>query len=79
MTGYSLEYILDSLFLDQLMMIHSRGIEFEETKSIILLNKVVEIITGKKSKSKIPIDKPPPKYAELERMFGDKVKKLEKK
>ncbi|OFW52735.1 MAG: hypothetical protein A2163_11590 [Actinobacteria bacterium RBG_13_35_12] len=82
MTGYALEYILDSLSLDQLMLIHSRGIEFEETKSIILVNKIVECFfgaKGKKSKPKVPIDKAPPKFAELKRIFGDKVQKLEHK
>ena len=78
MTGYSLSYILDSLSLDFVMMLYSHGLKFEETKATIFVNKIAEGLfgtKGKKSKSKIGVDKPPPKYAELKRMFGDKVKR----
>ena len=82
MTGWTLNYILDDISLDQAMMIHEYSIGFEETKSIILVNKIAECFfstKGKKSKPKIPIDKPPPKFAELQAIFGDKVQKLEQK
>ena len=74
MTGWKISYILDETTLPQLMMVYSFGIEFEEIKAVILLNKYSEALGGKKSKPKIPIDKPPPKLAELQAMFGDKVK-----
>jgi len=63
------------------MMIYDYGLEFEEIKSIILVNKIAECFFGAKgkSKSKIPIDKAPPKYDELRAMFGDKVQKIEGK
>jgi hypothetical protein len=81
MTNYLLEYILDCLSLDQLMLIHSHGIEFEENKSIILINKIVECFfgtKGKRSKPKIDVDKPPPKLGELRRIFGSRVQPIVK-
>lgn len=56
------------------MLIHKFGKEFEETKSIILVNKIAECFFGTKNKKpKIPIDKAPPKLDELRRIFGDRV------
>jgi hypothetical protein len=76
MTGYGLEYILDSLTLDVVMMIYDYGIGFEKTKSIILLNTYAEAVSGKYSKPKIDVDKLPPKYDQLKSMFGDRVKPI---
>ena len=76
MTGWKLNYILDEITLDFLMMIYGYGIEFEETKSIIFLNKYAELMSGKKSKPKVDINKQPPKLDELKQMFGDKVKTI---
>ena len=62
------------------MLIHKFGVAWEETKAIILVNKIAEDLFGTKGKKpKIPIDKPPPSYDSLKQMFGDKVKKLEQK
>ena len=78
MTGWTLDYILDFTTLDQLMMVHTYGIGFEETKAIILLNKVLEIITGKKSKAKVEIpDKPD--IAKFKKIYGNKIKTPNKK
>lgn len=78
MTGWKIDYILDSTTLLQLIMIHSYGMEFEETKAIILLNKVLEIITGKKSKTKEEIsDKPD--IAKFKKIYGNKIKTPNKK
>lgn len=82
MTGWTLEYILDSTTLDQLIIIHKNAIDFEETKAIILLNKVAELLTGKKSKKKnIDIettsDKPDKKRFKL--YYGNIIKTPRKK
>lgn len=74
MTGWTLDYILDNITLDQAMLIHKYGIAFEETKSIILLNKVVEIITGKKSKKSIEDIPDSPDIAKFRRVYGKKIK-----
>jgi hypothetical protein len=79
MTGYSLSYILDSLSLSQLMLIHNYGIDFEETKSIILLNKVVEIITGKKSKKSIEEIPENPDIAKFKQVYGKRIKTFKDK
>jgi len=69
MTGYSLSYILDSLSLDQLMLIYRYGLEFEETKSIILLNKYAEALSGKKKSTS---DKPDLK--KFSAIYGNRIK-----
>ncbi len=74
MTGYSFDYILDNLSLVQLMMIYEYGLEFEETKSIILLNKYGEALSGKK---KVTSDKPDLK--KFYSLYGDKIKTNRKK
>jgi len=64
------------------MMLYNYSLGYEENKSIILVNKIAECFfgaKGKKSKPKIPIDKTPPKFAELQKMFGDKVQTPPKK
>ena len=74
MTGYSLEYILDSLSLLQVMMIYRYGLDFEETKSIILLNKYAEALSGKK---KVISDKPDLK--KFHALYGNRIKTKENK
>jgi hypothetical protein len=53
-------------------MIHKYGKEFEETKAIILLNKVLEVITGKKSKKEEISDTPDIK--KFKRVYGKFIK-----
>lgn len=74
MTGYSLSYILDSLSLDTVMMIHRYGLEYEETKAIILLNKYAEALSGKK---RVTGDKPDLKKFSI--LYGDRIKTPNKK
>lgn len=56
------------------MMVHKYGVEFEETKSIILLNKIIEVITGKKSKK---LDKDIPETPDIKKFklrYGSIIK-----
>jgi hypothetical protein len=57
MTGYCLEYILDSLSLDQVIMLHNYSFGWQETKSIILVNKIAECFFGVKGRKSMS-DKP---------------------
>jgi len=56
------------------MLIHRYGINFEETKSIILVNKAIEAITGKKSKKSIEDIPDKPDIAKFRRVYGNKIK-----
>jgi len=56
------------------MMFYRNALEFEETKSIILLNKYAEALSGKK---KIISDKPDLKKLNL--LYGNKIKTPDKK
>jgi len=80
MTGYSLEYVLDKLSIEQITMLYDYGLEFEETKSVILLNKYAELLTGKKSsktrRRNIP-DKPDIK--KFNALYGNKIKRGKRK
>jgi hypothetical protein len=72
MTGYSLEYILDSLTLEQVLMLYDYGMEFEEIKSTILINILGHAMSGKK-KSKVKTgDKPDIK--KFKALYGNKIK-----
>lgn len=74
MTGYSLEYVLDELSIDQLVMLYDYGMEFEEIKSVILINKYAEALSGKKKpvrRTNIP-DKPDIK--KFKALYGKKIK-----
>lgn len=75
MTGWTLDYILDETTLDFLVLVYNYGIEFEETKSIIFLNKYAEAISGKK-KAKPMSDKPDIK--KFKRIYGNKIKTKKK-
>jgi hypothetical protein len=74
MTGWTLNYILDDITLDFLMLVYNYGIKFEETKSIIFLNKYAEAISGKKKQIS---DKPDIK--KFKRIYGNKIKTPNKK
>jgi len=69
MTGWEIDYILDEITLDELVLIYKYGIEFEKTKSIILLNTFAEALTGKKKEIG---DKPDLK--KFYKLYGDKIK-----
>jgi len=56
------------------MMIYDYGFDFEEQKSIILVNKIVEAITGKKSKKSNKEESEKPDIAKFMRLYGDKIK-----
>ena len=71
MTGWEIDYILDEITLDELVLIYKYGIEFEKTKSIILLNTFAEALTGKGKKKEIG-DKPDLK--KFYKLYGDKIK-----
>ncbi len=71
MTGWGIDYILDEITLDELVLIYKYGIEFEKTKSIILLNTFAEALTGKGKKKEIG-DKPDLK--KFYKLYGDKIK-----
>lgn len=77
MTGYSLNYVLDKLSFDQVILFHNYGMDFEETKAIILINKLSEAMGGKKGKnSKKNIktgDKPDLK--KFNSLYGNKIKR----
>lgn len=53
-------------------MIHRYGMEFEETKVIIFLNKVLEAMTGKKSRKEDIPDKPD--IGKFRRIYGNFIK-----
>ncbi len=75
MTGYSLDSLLDFYSLDQIVMFYNQGFDWEEIKATVLVNKLIEAITGKKSKSpsKSSIsDKPD--LAKFHKIYGNKIK-----
>jgi len=81
MTGYSLDYILDSLSLEQLVMLYDYGIEFENIKAVILVNKIAEALSGKHKKNTKNIansisDKP--NLKKFNRLYGDRIKRPNK-
>ena len=79
MYGYSLSYILDSLTLEQVVMLYDYGIEFEELRASILISKLSELLIGKKSKSKVKDNSnDKPDKAEFYRRYGKRIKKIEK-
>ena len=51
-TGYSVEYILDRLSLDQTIMLYNYSFSYEDIKATILVNKIAEAFFGAKGKSK---------------------------
>lgn len=73
MTGYSLSTVLDNLSLQQVMMIYRYGLEFEETKSTILINTYATALSGKK---KAIGDKPDLKKFSI--LYGSKIKTKKK-
>ncbi len=81
MTGYSLDYILDSLSLEQLVMLYDYGIEFENTKAGMLVNTIAEALSGKHKKpSKNDADHIPekPNLKKFRKLYGDKIKRPNK-
>lgn len=76
MTGYSLDSLLDGYSLDQIIMFYNQGFDWEEIKATVLINKLIEAITGKKSKSssksKNISDKPD--LAKFYKIYGKKIK-----
>ena len=78
MYGYKLSYILDHLSLEQVIMLYDYGIEFEEFKAAILINKLSELLVGKKAKPR-PKDSSAsdkPDKAEFYRRYGKKIKRI---
>ena len=73
MTGYSLDSLLDSYSIDQVVMFYNQGFDWEEIKATVLVNKLIEAITGKKSKPKDISDKPD--LAKFYEKYGDKIKR----
>lgn len=59
-------------------MFYEYGYEFEETKSAILINKLVEALTGKKPKSKRRIISGKPDIAKFEKLYGKTIKRPKK-
>ena len=78
MSGYSLEYILDHLSLDQLVMLYDYGMEFEETKAIILLNKYAEALSGKNKSKRIKNISDKPDIKTFKKLYGKKIKRGKK-
>jgi len=77
MTGYSLEYVLDNLSLDQIIMLYDYGLEFEEIKATILLNKYGEALSGKKS-SRVESTGDSPDIKKFKKLYGNKIKQGKK-
>ncbi|MBA7557661.1 hypothetical protein ES705_50427 [subsurface metagenome] len=76
MTGYSLDSLLDDYSLDQIVMFYNQGFDWEEIKAIILVNKLIEAITGKKSKSPSKSNiSDKPDLAKFYKIYGDKIKR----
>ena len=80
MYGYKLSYILDHLSLEQVIMLYDYGIEFEEFKAGILINKLAELLVGKKAKPE-PKDSSAsdkPDKAEFYRRYGKNIKRIKR-
>ena len=64
-------------------MLYDYGIEFEELKAAILINKLAELLVGEKSKSKPkPKDSTgddKPDRAEFYRRYGKNIKRIKRK
>ena len=80
MYGYKLSYILDHLSLEQVIMLYDYGIEFEELKAAILINKLAELLVGKKarSKAKAGTGNDKPDKAEFYRRYGKNIKRIKR-
>ena len=75
MTGYSLDSLLDSYSLDHVIMFYNQGFDWEEVKAVILVNKLIEAITGKKSKPLRTDASDKPDKAAFYKRYGDKIKR----
>jgi len=69
-TGYTFDYLLDYLTLEQVMMLYTYSFDYMENQSIILVNKMAQAFFGAKKKS-VP-DSPDIKKAKL--LFGNRIK-----
>lgn len=80
MYGFSEEYLLDEKTLDEVLVYYDNGMDFETLKAEILIAKLGEALSGKKSKRKTkpgPIgDKPDIKT--FEKLYGNKIKRPKK-
>ena len=76
MYGCTLDHLLWKLSLDQVIMLYDYGMEFEKTKSIILVNTLAEAMSGIKSVKNIKDDKPDRK--EFYKRFGDRIRKIKR-
>lgn len=78
MTGYSLDSLLDDYSLDQIIMFYNQGFSWEEIKATVLVNKLIEAITGKKPKSKRKTISDKPDLAKFEKLYGNRIKRPKK-
>ncbi len=76
MTHWTLDYMLDHLSLDQIMMFYNYGYDWEETKALIFLSKYGEALSGKVKRREKKSDKPDIKT--FNRLYGDKIKRPNK-
>jgi hypothetical protein len=74
-TGYTLDYLLDWLTLEQVMMLYNYSFDYMEVQSIILVNKIGQAFFG--AKKKISANSPDIKKFKL--LYGDKIKTPEDK
>jgi hypothetical protein len=75
------EYLLDHMALETILMYYDYGVEFEENKSNILVNRIAVGLFGAKEPPKKKKEKDyndtPDKEAFYQR-YGDKIKRPEK-
>jgi hypothetical protein len=75
MTGYQLGYILDHLSIDQLVMLYDYGMEFEEIKATIFLNKYGEALSGKRKRPAKSRTGSKPYIKKFDALYGNKIKR----
>lgn len=83
MYGFSEEFLLDYKSLDDVLEYYDDGLDFEDLKAEILLSKISEALTGKKTRLRKKRDKrsisDKPDLKKFHALYGNKIKKPPKK
>lgn len=71
------DYLLDYMSIEELYMYLDYGLEFEEIKAALLIQKINEALGGKKVTRKKGPDQDKPDKKEFYKHYGDKIKRPE--
>lgn len=71
------DYLLDYMSIDELYMYLDYGLEFEEYRAALIINKLNESMGGKQTTRKKGPQSDKPDLAEFHKHYGDKIKRPE--